>query len=306
MESTLMTGDIIVYNRLAYKLHSPQRGDVTIFKLFNTEAGEFQNVTKRVIGIAGDEIEFRDGYVYLNGKQYDENKYLDVDTETNSLKIFTVPENSLFVLGDNREHSHDSRYWDDPFIPITDVKGKLLFRIPSRTKAEAPADSEAPEQSARTTSVKSKWKLSSPDAPLALGETGGCMVLNENGEYVADAVRIDTIYIDDDAQDILRRNHIENEPATGTRFQVAEYTVLKDPAKYYLNIKFTGMDGKRLEFQGSSYTTRTFDITAEIIKTKDGYAKLYVYYEVPIDCKEYELVCGIAIDNKETTAVFQP
>ena len=124
MAPTLNTGDLAVHNRLAYVARSPQRGEVITFKV----NGEL--VGKRIIGIAGDTIAFHDGYVYLNGQLLDESAYLGEDVETNSMDEFTVPEGTVFVLGDNRENSEDSRFWNDPYVPIKVIEGKLIFVIP--------------------------------------------------------------------------------------------------------------------------------------------------------------------------------
>jgi signal peptidase I len=126
MEPTQMTGDVEIDNRLAYVVHTPERGDIITFK--SREKNSLMG--KRVIGIAGDHIEFYDGYVYLNGELFDESAYLDEDVETNCIKTFDVPEGCVFVLGDNREKSTDSRFWENPYISVKDIKGKYMFSIP--------------------------------------------------------------------------------------------------------------------------------------------------------------------------------
>ena len=126
MEPTLMTGDCIIENRLAYVIHKPQKGDIISFK--NQETKE--TMGKRIIGVAGDHIEFFDGYVYINGEQLDESAYLDPDIETNCAATFDVPDGCVFVLGDNRENSNDSRFWQNPYVRIKDIKAKYLFSIP--------------------------------------------------------------------------------------------------------------------------------------------------------------------------------
>lgn len=121
MSPTLNQGDYTVANGLAYVLREPQRGDIVVFW-----SDEFdQMMVKRVIGIPGDEISFHDGYVYINGNiQYE--PYIDPDIETNSPKVFTVPEKAYFMLGDNRENSLDSRFWQSPFISKGKIAGKYL------------------------------------------------------------------------------------------------------------------------------------------------------------------------------------
>ncbi|MBR1622807.1 MAG: signal peptidase I [Pseudobutyrivibrio sp.] len=126
MEPTLMTGDICVYNRLAYTLQEPQRGDIINF--VEKDSGELYS--KRIIGLAGDTVEFYDGYVYLNGELLDESGYLDEDVDTKCLDTFTVPDDCVFVLGDNRENSKDSRYFSYHYVSVYDIRAKYLFTLP--------------------------------------------------------------------------------------------------------------------------------------------------------------------------------
>ncbi len=123
MEPTLMTGSVMFGNRLAYVKNDVQRGDIIFFKHENSVAG------KRVIGIAGDKIEFFDGDVYLNGEKLEED-YLAFDTDTNCSESFVVPEGKLFVMGDNRENSADSRAWENPYVDPSDIVAKLIFVTP--------------------------------------------------------------------------------------------------------------------------------------------------------------------------------
>ncbi len=124
MEPTLVTGDITISSRLTYHYADVERGDIIVF--YSAELDEL--VSKRVIGIAGDEIEFHDGYVYLNGEKIEE-PYLDEDVETNCSKKFVVPADCVFVLGDNREGSNDSRYWAYPYISTHNIEGKTLIHV---------------------------------------------------------------------------------------------------------------------------------------------------------------------------------
>ena len=122
MEPKLKVGSSVVYNRLAYKKHAPERGDIIAF--WSGEEGKL--MSKRVIGLPGDTIEFHNGYVYINGVMADEREYIDEDIETNSNKVFNVPAECVFVLGDNRENSYDSRYWNLPYVSYKDIKGKYM------------------------------------------------------------------------------------------------------------------------------------------------------------------------------------
>lgn len=126
MQPTIAAGDIVLTNDLAYLISDPKRGEIVVFK--STEKREKMN--KRVIGLPGDTISFKNGYVYVNEQKLDESEYLSEDVETNSLKTFVVPADSYFMLGDNRENSDDGRFWNEPFIKKSAIKGKVFFDIP--------------------------------------------------------------------------------------------------------------------------------------------------------------------------------
>ena len=126
MEPTLMTGNVEISNKLAYVKRKPQRGDIISF--YSRENKEIMG--KRIIGVAGDKIEFYDGYVYINGELLDESAYLDEDVETNCMKTFEVPKGTVFVLGDNRQNSKDSRFFKNPYIKVSDIRDRHMFSIP--------------------------------------------------------------------------------------------------------------------------------------------------------------------------------
>lgn len=123
MIPTLEVGDIVVANGLAYKLKEPQRGDIIIFDMNGV------TLIKRVIGVPGDSLMFVDGYLYLNGELVSE-EYLPENIETNSFKDFEdIPDECYFVMGDNREHSYDSRFWDEPYVKADAIRGKMICDI---------------------------------------------------------------------------------------------------------------------------------------------------------------------------------
>lgn len=147
MENTLFEGQRLVENRLIYNFSEPKRGDIIILnkvtqkdgmldnildeteKLYKSLTGEVDKNTlvKRVIGIPGDEIDIRDGFLYLNGQKLDE-LYVKGSTYKRNVTLpTTVPEGKVFVLGDNREHSSDSR--DLGFIEDSQIEGKVLCRL---------------------------------------------------------------------------------------------------------------------------------------------------------------------------------
>ena len=127
MEMTIPTDSLLVSWQMPYLVSDPQpqRGDVITF--WNREMGKL--LVKRVIGLPGEEITFSGGYVYIDGQRLEED-YLPAQGITRSDKTFVVPEGCLFMMGDNREHSTDSRYWDDPYTRVSDVRARVLICIP--------------------------------------------------------------------------------------------------------------------------------------------------------------------------------
>jgi signal peptidase I len=119
MEPTLVSGEYVVVNRLSYRLGSPQRGDIIVF---HPPVNPEEEYIKRVIGLPGDEVEVKDGMVYVNGQPLQES-YLNV--KTNYAGTWNVPQDQLFVLGDNRINSSDSRNWGT--VPMNYVVGKAVL-----------------------------------------------------------------------------------------------------------------------------------------------------------------------------------
>ena len=117
MEPTLFSNDYVVVNRLAYKLGEPHRGDIIVFK-FPPDPTQIPYI-KRVIGLPGDQVQIKSGKVFVNGVLLNE-PYLKVTT--NGSGEWTVPEGHLFVMGDNRNNSSDSRSWG--WVPLGNVLGK--------------------------------------------------------------------------------------------------------------------------------------------------------------------------------------
>lgn len=125
MEPTIMVGDYGVMYKNAYKHSAPKYGDLIVFTYHGETCG------KRVIGIPGDTISFKNERVYRNGKMLKENYLSSPDTQAICYQEYKVPAGCVFVMGDNREISYDSRAWDDPYIPYSHIKGKILFILPT-------------------------------------------------------------------------------------------------------------------------------------------------------------------------------
>lgn len=119
MYPTLVGGEGMFTEKLTYTVSAPQRGDIIICRYpYHTE-----KCVKRVIAVPGDRISISDGAIYLNGERLDESAYWSGYIEDSDMPEVTVPDKCLFVVGDNRNHSGDSRHVG--FIPYCQVKGKV-------------------------------------------------------------------------------------------------------------------------------------------------------------------------------------
>jgi len=132
MVPTLLTNDRVLVNKLSYRLHDVHRGDIVVFEA--PEGQEQENVkdlVKRVVALPGELVETRDGRVYVDGQPLDED-YLPSGTVSEGLPPTRVPAGSVFVMGDNRSQSRDSRVFGP--IPLDDIVGRVFVRIwpPSR------------------------------------------------------------------------------------------------------------------------------------------------------------------------------
>lgn len=148
MQDTLYEGQRLVESRVEYYYSEPKRGDIVIInqeaekgavntfiattqelvdKVTKGEDTDRKRLIKRVVGVPGDTIDIKEGKVYIDGKVYNE-PYVKGKTLPLGMKFpFTIPENEYFVLGDNREHSTDSR--DIGLISKDKIEGKALLRL---------------------------------------------------------------------------------------------------------------------------------------------------------------------------------
>jgi len=141
MEPTLAIGDHLLVNKFLYGIRvpivgtrllsfiQPERGDVIVFVYPEDPSKDF---IKRIVAVGGDQIEVRNKVIYLNGeKAPDEHGYFAPGSriypsgKRDNFGPYTVPQGHVFVMGDNRDHSHDSRFWGP--VPVTDILGKAFI-----------------------------------------------------------------------------------------------------------------------------------------------------------------------------------
>lgn len=128
MAPNYQDGQYFITSKLAYRSENPQHGDVIVLKNPKDEAQDFLN---RVIGLPGEEVKIQDCKVYINGNALDES-YLPQNTCTRAGDFLqegasvTVPADNYLVMGDNRDHSSDSRMWG--FVPRKNIIGKFWIR----------------------------------------------------------------------------------------------------------------------------------------------------------------------------------
>lgn len=128
MEDTIQINDYVLGFRLAYLFTEPKQGDIVIFQYPDDEHYQF---IKRIIGLPGDKIRIEDGLIYINDSTTPlEEEYLKEAWITdNGPYEYIVPEDSYFVLGDNRNDSFDSRHWKSPFVTEKQLLGKAILII---------------------------------------------------------------------------------------------------------------------------------------------------------------------------------
>jgi signal peptidase I len=123
MEPTVYSGQLLLVSRVHYALGTPQRGDIVVFHSTNGT----QELIKRVIGLPGETMEFRDGWVYINGRLEDEPYvYERCDVASCPNNIWQLGIGEYFVMGDNRNFSTDSRSFGT--IALESIVGKVLLR----------------------------------------------------------------------------------------------------------------------------------------------------------------------------------
>jgi len=124
MENTFFTGEQILVDRISYHLREPKRGEIVICH-YPGEKGAF---VKRIIALPGENVEILSGAIWINGEHLDESAYWQGHINQDMPKVI-VPENHIFVVGDNRNRSSDSRAETVGPIPMESVVGKAMALI---------------------------------------------------------------------------------------------------------------------------------------------------------------------------------
>lgn len=133
MDPTFHNGEYVMTDKLSYKFGSPSRGDVVVFRAppaANCPEGNGCDYIKRIIGLPGDTVEIKDNHIYINNIALEE-PYIASTVHTypgtyTSHGPVIIPQNSYFCVGDNREHSSDSRAWGP--VTFDHIVGKVFFR----------------------------------------------------------------------------------------------------------------------------------------------------------------------------------
>lgn len=131
MEATLYENDYLLINKLAYiSSLDPKHEDIIVFEsdIRNEENGKKKYLIKRVVGVENDIIDIRDGFVYRNGEKIDE-PYIKEQYTDGDITQLIVPKNQVFVMGDNREVSLDSRSEEVGMIDEDRILGKAFIRL---------------------------------------------------------------------------------------------------------------------------------------------------------------------------------
>jgi len=128
MEPTLQSNDRLVISRISYLLQAPERGDVVVLNaVVPRDAERGIMLIKRVIGLPGEHIEIRDQQIWVNDVLLNES-YIDEACTTRKCpdEIWQLGDDEFFVMGDNRNHSNDSRSFDA--VPFDHIVGQAIFR----------------------------------------------------------------------------------------------------------------------------------------------------------------------------------
>lgn len=132
MENTIMTGDKLFVYRLSFVFKKPKRFDIAVFKYPDAPPGKDILYIKRIIGLPGEKIEIKTGKVYVNDNPIPLKDNFVKEEPLGNYGPYLVPENSYFMLGDNRNNSVDSRFWKNKFVNLKNIVGKPIFKYSPR------------------------------------------------------------------------------------------------------------------------------------------------------------------------------
>ena len=133
MEPTYSVGQKFFVNRALYKIKSPKRGDVIVFKTSASDDAALH--IRRVIGLPGETVQIKEGQIYINGNVYEENgAYQEIADGGLADSAITLESGEYLVLGDNRNNSEDSRFSDIGNISKKYIVGKIWFTVSPKSK----------------------------------------------------------------------------------------------------------------------------------------------------------------------------
>ncbi len=126
MVPTIQVHDRFLLNKTAYWFKTPERYQIVIFKP-PARAGAKEDFVKRIIGLPGETIKVHKGVVYINDKPLSESYITPDRAPIGEYNALIIPDDHVFVMGDNRNNSQDSRYWGS--LPIENIKGEAWWRF---------------------------------------------------------------------------------------------------------------------------------------------------------------------------------
>lgn len=126
MEHTLNIQDRVLVNKLSYRLHDIHRGDIVVFERPPNDVGQIRDLIKRVVGLPGETVEGREGTVFVDGRPLRE-PYLERGVVTSDFPARHIPDGYIWVMGDNRGNSSDSRVFGA--VAESSIVGRAFIRV---------------------------------------------------------------------------------------------------------------------------------------------------------------------------------